>query len=116
MLVNPGDVLLINMALEAPTGVWNQTVTDSATNQSVTFSINMQGQGENWLYFSIEAYFGATISTPVTFSNITISFQSPDTTGACSVSQGANNAYVMTPPTPQNSNAQCFINSVVLTQ
>jgi uncharacterized protein (TIGR03437 family) len=116
MLVNPGDVLLIDMALDATTSVWKQTVTDSNTNQSVTFSINMQGQGQNWAYFAMEAWYGATINVPVTFSNTLITFQSADTTGWCSISQGENNAYIMTPPTPQNSGTQCFISSIVLTQ
>ena len=116
MVVNPGDVLSIDMALDATTGVWTQTVTDANINQSVSFSFNMQGQGQNWAYFAMEEWYGATINTPVTFSNTTITFQSPDTAGWCSISQGATNAYIMTPPTPQSSGAQCFISTIVLTQ
>ena len=116
MLVNPGDVLLINIAFDAASGIWTQTVTDSNTIQSVTFSIDMQGQGQNWSYFAMEEWFGATINTPVTFSNTAITFQLPDTAGWCSNVQGTNNAYIMTPPTPQNSGTQCFINSIVVTQ
>lgn len=116
MLVNPGDFLLLNISLDPTSGVWLQTVTDSNTNQSVTFSMNMQGQGQNWSYFAMEEWYGAVINTPVTFTNTTITFQSPDSANWCSPSQGANNAYIMTPPTPQNSGTQCFIGSVVLTQ
>jgi hypothetical protein len=116
MLVNPGDVLLINLSLDASSGVWTQTVTDSNTNQSVVFSIDMQGQGQNWVYWAMEFWYGATMNTPVTFSNTTITFQSPDAAGWCSSSQGASNAYIYTPPTPQDSSKQCFINSVVLLQ
>jgi hypothetical protein len=116
MLVAPGDVLLLRMALDAATGVWKETVTDSNTNQTVTYSINMRNQGQNWAYFVIEAWYGATINTPVLFSNTTITFQSPDTAGYCSVSQGAGNAYAMTPPTLQNSGTECLIGSIVLNQ
>ena len=116
MLVNPGDALLINISLDATSGVWTQTVTDANTNQTVVFSIDMQGQGQNWAYWAMESWYGATINTPVTFTNTTITFQSADTVGWCSSSQGANSAYIYTPPTPQNSTMQCFIGSVVLTK
>ena len=116
ILINPGDLLLINMTLDSKTSIWLQTVTDSNTNQSVTFSINMQAQGQNWAYFAMEFWFDATIHTPVTFSDTTITFQAPDTQNWCSNSQGATNAYIFTPPTPQNSGTQCFISSLVLTK
>jgi Putative Ig domain len=116
MLVNPGDVLLLNLSLDAASGIWTETVTDANTIQSVVFAINMQGQGQNWAYWAMEFWYGATINTPVTLTNTTITFQSPDTAGWCSSSQGANSAYIYTPPTPQNSATQCFISSVVLTQ
>jgi uncharacterized protein (TIGR03437 family) len=115
MLVAPGDVLLLDMQLDANSGVWTQTVTDSNTKQSVTFSINLEGQGQNWAYFAIEEWNGAFLPASLTFSNTTITFQSADTSW-CSVSQGENNAYVMTPPTLQSSGLQCFIGSIVLTQ
>lgn len=115
MSVNPGDVLLIDMALDPSTGVWSQTVTDANTGQTVSFSINLQGQGQNWVYFAIEQWYGATIKTPVVFSNTTITFKTPDTARWCSTSQAANpNGYIMTPPTPENGAAQCFISTVVL--
>jgi uncharacterized protein (TIGR03437 family) len=117
MLVSPGDVLFIDMALDAATGVWAQTVTDANTDQTVSFSINMQGQGQNWLYFAVEEWYGATITTPVVFSNSTITFQSPDTANWCSTYQAANpNQYIMTPPTPRNNGTQCFISTIVVTK
>jgi hypothetical protein len=116
MLVSPGDVLLINISLAANSSVWTETVTDANTNQSVAFGIDMQGQGQNWAYWAMEFWYGATLNTPLTFTNTTITFQSPDSANWCSASQGANSAYVYTPPTPQNSSTQCFISSVVLTQ
>jgi uncharacterized protein (TIGR03437 family) len=116
ILVNPGDVLLIEMTLDAKTRAWNQVVTDSTTSQSVTFNIDLKRQGQNYAYFAIEAWYGAVITTPVIFSNTTITFQSPDTDGWCSTSRGEENGYVMTPPTPRKSGRQCFIASIVLNQ
>jgi uncharacterized protein (TIGR03437 family) len=117
MLVSPGDVLLIDMALNAATGVWLQTIIDANTDQTVTFSINLQGQGQNWVFFAIEQWYGETITTPLVFSNSTITFLSPDTANWCSTSQAANpNKYIMTPPTPQNGATQCFISSIVVTE
>ena len=116
LLVNPGDALLINMLLDSSTGIWLQTITDANTNQSASFSINMQSQGQNWAYFAMEFWYGATMSTPVTFTNTTLTFQSADSQNWCSNSQGANSNFTFTPPSPQTSSTQCFINSIVITQ
>jgi hypothetical protein len=98
MEVNPGDVLLISITLDPATGVWTQTVIDSATNQAVTFDMNLGGQGQNVATFGIEVNFGSTIPTPVVFSDTVITFQSPDYSASCSSGQGAHNAYTLTPP------------------
>jgi hypothetical protein len=116
MQVNPGDVLLINLSLAANSTVWTETVTDSNANQSVAFSIDMQGQGQNWAYWAMEFWYGATLPASLTFTNTTFTFQSPDSANWCSVSQAATSAYAFTPPAPQNSSTQCFISFVVLTQ
>jgi hypothetical protein len=98
MLVNPGDVLLISMTLNPATGVWAQTVVDSATNQTVASDINLEGQGQNVATFAIEVNYGATIHTPVVFSNTVITFQSPDFSASCSSAEGIRNAFTFTPP------------------
>lgn len=116
MLVNPGDRLLIEIARDPSTGDWTQTVTNAKTNQSVTFSRNMEGQGQNFLIFSIETYYGATVSAPITFSDTTIALQSPDWTGWCSGVLGQRNEYRVTPPISQNSGTECFVDKIVLTQ
>jgi hypothetical protein len=116
LLVNPGDALLINMVLDSSTGIWLQTITDANTNQSASFSINMQAQGQNWAYFAMEFWYGTTMSTPVTFSNTTLTFQSADSQNWCSSSQGANSNFTFTLPVLQNASTQCFINSVVIMQ
>ena len=116
MRVNPGDVLLINMTLDAANGVWAQSITDSATNQAVTFDVNLLGQDQNVAYFAIEVNFGSTIPTPVMFSNAVITYRSPDFSGSCSSAEGANNAYTLTPPVLNSTGTQCSIANVVLTQ
>lgn len=116
MLVKPGDDLLIDLSLDSTTGVWKQMVTDSVSQQSISFDMNLEGQGQNWAYFAIEAWYGEKILTPVTFSNTTLTFQSADNAGWCAISQGPYNNYILTPPTPQNSGLQCFIGSIVLNQ
>ncbi|HXW56754.1 MAG TPA: choice-of-anchor D domain-containing protein [Candidatus Cybelea sp.] len=116
MLVSPGDLLLINLSLDPNTPVWTETVTDTNTNQTVTFSIDLENQGQNWAYWAMEFWYGATINTPVTFTHTTLIFASPDTAGWCASSQGASNFYIYTPPTPQNSATQCFLRSIVLTK
>jgi hypothetical protein len=115
ILISPGDTLLINMTLDQSSGIWTQAVTDSVTKQSASFAINLQGQGQNWAYFAMELWYDATIHVPVTFTNTTLTFQSPDTANWCSASQGANNAYILSPPTPQDSGSQCVIDSIVVT-
>jgi hypothetical protein len=116
MLVSPGDNLEIDMALDSTTNIWKQAITDLNTEQIVTFDISLEGQGQNLLYFLIETYSGASADCPVKFLDTTITFQSADTGNSCSISQGKNNQFVMTPPTPNTSATQCSIDAIVLSQ
>jgi hypothetical protein len=116
MAVNPGDVLLLNMFLNTASTVWTETVTDVNLDQSVTFNMDLQGQGQNWAYFAIEEWYDAVITTPFTFSNTALTLQVPNATAACNSTQSATNAYILSPPVPQNNNSQCFIRSIVVTQ
>lgn len=85
-----GSVLVIDIALAGSTGVRSETVTDANTTQIVSYSINMQGQGQNWAYFEIEQWYGRTIKTPVIFSNTTITCETSNTPNWCSSYQAAN--------------------------
>lgn len=116
LLVAPGDQLAIGMSLDQSSNIWTENITDSTTNQTVGFTMNMMGQSQNYLIFAIESYYGSAILTPATFSNTTITFQSTDWNGTCLPSQGASNNYVFTPPISQNSGTQCFIQQIQLTQ
>jgi hypothetical protein len=116
MMVNPGDSLIEDMELDAGTSLWTQTVTDTNTQQTVTWSIGLLMQNQNYVLFMIEAPTGVLINTPVTFSDTTITFETPDTTGACSSAVGAKENFVITPPTPASSGAQCRIASMLFDQ
>jgi hypothetical protein len=116
MAVNPGDSLIEDLKLGLSTGIWYQTVTDINTQQTVSWTIDLSMQNQNYVLFMIEAPTGVQINTPVTFTDTTITFETPDTTGVCSSAAGANEMFVMTPPTPTNSGTQCHIASMVLDQ
>jgi Putative Ig domain len=112
--VNPGDVLLENISLGVNSTVWTETITDVNTVQSVTFSEDLKGQAQGVAYWVIEAWFGATISGPVTFYNSTLTPQVGS--GSCNNSLSATNAYAYSPPTSENANSQCFIRYAVIAQ
>jgi hypothetical protein len=116
MAVNPGDSLIEDIQLDLSTGIWTQSVTDVNTQKSITWTINLSMQNQNHMLFMIEAPTGVQINTPVTFTDTTITFETPDTTGVCTNAAGAKEMFVITPPTPANSGTQCHIASMLLDQ
>ena len=109
MSVNVCDTLIMDIALAGT--VWTQTVTDMQTNQTVTYSIDMQNQAQNLAYFVIEEYSSAPVSE-VIFTDTTITFDSPDTAD-CKVSERGQNDYVST-PVAENGGLQCSIQQIIL--
>jgi hypothetical protein len=116
MTVNPGDSLIEDMTLDVSSGIWTQTVTDMSTLQTISWTFDLGMQNQNYVGFLIEAPTGVQINTPVTFTDTTITFESPDTTGACSKLVGAQEKFVITPPTPANNGTQCHIASMLFDQ
>jgi len=114
--VNPGDVLTESVTLNESSGYWTVTLTDTTQNKSNTLIMNMQGQQQNYAVFALEVWYGMTMPYPVVFTNSTITFASPDTTGACSNTLGQENNYVMTPPTLDSTGTKCNISKVILNQ
>lgn len=113
--VNPGDVLLERMELNQETGIWTQTLTNTANNESATLSMDMQGQSQNIAEFAIES--GALpFDAPVRFSNTTITLASPDNGDFCSKSKGAGNAYIHTPPVLDVTKKICTIDTIIVTR
>lgn len=82
MPVNVGDTLSISMTLTGT--VWLQNVLDVQTGKSVNFSIDMQGQSQNYALFAIEGYGQSPVSN-VVFGATTITLAQPDTS-ACATS------------------------------
>ena len=109
MSVNVCDTLEIDIVLDGT--VWTQTVTDAQTNQTVTYSIDMQNQAQNLAYFVIEEYSSAPVSE-VIFTDTTITFDSPDTAD-CKVSERGQTDYVST-PVAENGGLQCSIQQIIL--
>jgi hypothetical protein len=113
--VLPGDVVAEDMVLDQTTGYWTVNLTDTTSNQSNTLVINMQGQGQNYALFAMEIGYGLPVTNPVIFTNSTLTFASPDTTGICT-SSGPSNNYVTTPPTLDSTGTKCSIAEVILYQ
>lgn len=82
MPVNVGDTLSISMTLTGT--VWLQNIVDVQTGKSVSFSIDMLGQSQNYALFAIEGYGQSPVSN-VVFGATTITLAQPDTS-ACSTS------------------------------
>jgi hypothetical protein len=113
--VLPGDVIAEDMVLDQTTGDWTVNFTDTTSNRSNTLILNMQGQGQNFAIFALETWYGMPLNNPVIFTNSTLTFASPDTTGICT-SSGPSNNYVTTPPTLDSTGTKCSIAEVILYQ
>ena len=109
MSVNVGDALAIDMQLAGQ--VWNQTVTDEQTGQSVTFSKDMLGQAQNHAYFDIEGYSSAPVSE-VVFTNTTLTFGSADAAD-CRLSRRGQTDFVSVPQ-PSSDGLQCSVQEITL--
>jgi hypothetical protein len=109
MSVNVGDTLTMDIQLSGT--VWNQTVTDLQTNRTVTFSKDMLGQTQNLAYFVIEEYSSAPVSE-VIFTNITLTFGSPDAAD-CKLSMRGQNDYVSV-PVAASDGLTCSIQEIIL--
>ena len=109
MPVNVGDTLDIDMQLAGQ--VWNQTVTDVQTGQSVNFSKDMLGQTQNHAYFDIEEYSSAPVS-PVVFTNTILTFGAADAAD-CRLAKRGQTDFVSVPQLSSDS-LQCFVQEIIL--
>jgi hypothetical protein len=109
MSVKVGDQLNIDMQLAGT--VWNQTVTDAQTNQSVTFSFDMMGQTQNIAYFVIEEYSSAPVSE-VVFTNTIITYGSADSAD-CKLAMRGQTDYVSVPQS-SSSGLTCTVQEIIL--
>ncbi|RYF11084.1 MAG: hypothetical protein EOO40_03950 [Deltaproteobacteria bacterium] len=70
MQVAPGDGLLMDLVLKK--SVWTQTVTDLATQQSVSYTVDLRGFWQNWVLFFLEDYGDVPPPTDMVFVNTTV--------------------------------------------
>jgi hypothetical protein len=109
MSVNVCDTLDMDIRLSGT--VWTQTVTDVQTNQTVTYSIDMQNQAQNLAYFVIEEYSSAPVSE-VIFTNTTITFASSDAAD-CKLNMRGQSDYLST-PVASSDGVSCSISQIIL--
>jgi hypothetical protein len=109
MAVNPGDILLIQIALSG--SMWTQTVLDLKSGKSVGFHISLQKQSQNYAWFSIESHSGPPISD-VVFTETTIAFVSPDTLNCSLVKRGTDDT--VTTPILIDGGQACYIEKITL--
>ncbi|HEX3772652.1 MAG TPA: hypothetical protein VHV30_17355 [Polyangiaceae bacterium] len=104
-----GDTLDIDMALAGT--VWDQTVTDRQTGGVATFSIDMQGQAQDWALFIIESD-GSKPVSDVIFTHTTITLADSDPT-ACQPSARGQTDY-FAPPRASIDGTKCCVSKIIL--
>lgn len=109
MNVNVGDELVMVMELNGTT--WHQTVTDSATQKSVSYDIDMQGQAQNNAEFDIEIY-TENPASDVIFTNTQIVLEDAQPGFCQPTTRGMNDFF--TNPRMSADNKTCMIDRIVL--
>lgn len=109
MSVNVCDRLEMEITLSGT--VWRQLVTNTQTNQSVIYDIDMQNQAQNLAYFDIEEYSSTPVSE-VIFTDTTLTFDSPDAAD-CRIYMRGQTDFVST-PTASSDGLECSIAQMIL--
>ncbi|HVW29438.1 MAG TPA: hypothetical protein VHC69_28930 [Polyangiaceae bacterium] len=94
MTVTVGDLLHITMSLNGTT--WDQSVTDEASNKTVTFDFDLKGQAQDWAIFSIEVPTGKEPVSDIVFTSTVITTADSDP-GVCTPSTRGTNDYFSAP-------------------
>ena len=109
MAVAVGDALDLDFVLNGSS--WTQTVTNLRNSQSVSFAIDLLGQGQNMAEFVIEEYSSKPVGD-VIFTSSVITLASPAKT-ACQPSQRGINDY-FSAPRASTDGLRCCIDKVTL--
>jgi hypothetical protein len=109
MSVDVGDVLLIDMVLDGTD--WTQTVTDQNSGETVDYTLDMQGQAQNYAYFVIEEYSSAPVSE-VIFTDTVITFGSADAAD-CKLAARGQTDFVSV-PVASSDGLTCSIADIIL--
>ncbi|HEX3775276.1 MAG TPA: hypothetical protein VHV51_12480 [Polyangiaceae bacterium] len=109
MNVAVGDALAIVMTLNGT--AWHQAVTDAASNQTVTYDIDMLGQAQNYAEFVIEQY-TQDPAGDVIFTNNVVTFANSEPSACQPTVRGTNDFF--TNPKASADGKTCTIDRVVL--
>jgi hypothetical protein len=110
MDVGVGDDLHISMSLSGTT--WSQEVTDVVTGKKVTFDIDMEGQAQNWVIFSIEAPTGLQPASDVVFESTVITLAGADAAHCTPSTRGTNDFF--TAPRSSADGRKCCVAKIIL--
>jgi hypothetical protein len=110
MTVSVGDNLHILMALNGTT--WSQTNTDDKNGKKATFDIDLKGQAQNWVIFSIEAPSGKQPVSDVIFTSTVVTTLDSDPS-ACTPSVRGTTDYFSS-PRASTDGKRCCISKIIL--
>ena len=110
MTVSVGDNLHILMALNGTT--WSQTITDDKSGKKATFDIDLKGQAQNWVIFSIEAPSGKQPVSDVIFTSTVVTTLDSDPS-ACTPSVRGTTDYFSS-PRASSDGKRCCISKIIL--
>jgi hypothetical protein len=109
MSVAVGDDLDLVFVLKGTE--WTQTITNRRTSQSVAYTIDLLGQGQNMAEFVIEEY-SSKPTSDVIFTSSVITFASPAKTACQPAQRGVNDAF--SAPRASADGLRCCIDKVIL--
>ncbi len=109
MNVEVGDELIMDMRLTGT--IWHQTVTDSATQQRVSYDVDMHAQAQNYAEFAIEIY-TENPAGDVIFTNTQIVFEDAQPGFCQPTTRGLNDFF--TNPHMSADGKTCSIDRIVL--
>ncbi|HLK38799.1 MAG TPA: hypothetical protein VKU41_18685 [Polyangiaceae bacterium] len=106
------DALDISVTLSGT--VWTQVVTSRRSSQSVTYSLDLKGQGQNWATLAIEQPTSLAPVSDAVFTSTRLTFSAPDQ-ASCQPSQHGPNDYFATPYASADGKT-CCVSRVILRQ
>ena len=110
MNVAVGDSLTLDMVVSGTT--WTQTVTDTTSGQSVSYSIDMQGQAQARALFEIEDYMGGAPTADVIFNNTEITYGVQSGNACQPLTRGTNDYFAA--PHASSDKTRCCISKIIL--
>jgi hypothetical protein len=110
MAVAVGDDLHILMSLKGK--VWSQVITDVANGKSVSYDIDMAGQAQNWVIYSIEGPNGKKPVSDVVFKSNVITLAAADSKFCTPSVRGTNDFF--SAPKASTDGTKCCVSKIIL--